>query len=182
MILILKQYLLLLLSVLNLYDRRRVLRGVSFANSSVRKVKNRFLIFSHSTSLDKNMHQEFAQTLYSAYTEKNEQDFSDFFQNFISSLKEKGMMKILPKVLREIESLETKSKGDSKTTVVVKDKNVLDDIKTELQKYSDNFNLENLEVKEDKTMVGGFVLKDKKNMIDKSYKTALINMYNKMVR
>ncbi len=128
------------------------------------------------------MHQEFAQTLHTAYLEKNEKDFSEFFENFISSLKEKGMIKILPKVLREIESLEEKSKNDSKTTLILKDKSIFDEIKSELDKHSETFNLGELDIQEDEAMVGGFVLKDKKNMLDRSYKTALINLYNRMVK
>jgi F0F1-type ATP synthase delta subunit len=92
------------------------------------------------------------------------------------------MIKVLPKILKEVEALEEKNKNDSKTILTIKEKSIFDELKSELDKYSDTFNLEGIEIVEDKNIVGGFVLKDKKNMVDKSYKTALISMYNKMVK
>jgi F0F1-type ATP synthase delta subunit len=48
-----------------------------------------------------------------------------------------------------------------------------------LGKYSKYFDLDNLEIKEDKKITGGYILKNKKYKVDNSYKKKLLNLYHK---
>jgi F0F1-type ATP synthase delta subunit len=114
--------------------------------------------------------------------EKSQKDFSEFFNNFINFLKEKGGLKLLPKVLVEVENLVEQENRNNKTKIILKDKSFLEKYKKDISKLSDNFNIESLEVEENKNIVGGFILKNKKSKLDNSYKKKLLSLYGNILK
>jgi F0F1-type ATP synthase delta subunit len=113
--------------------------------------------------------------------EKNQKTFSDFFDNFINFLKEKGELKFLPKILVEVENLMEQENKNNKTKIILKDKSFFEKYKEEIQKYSEKFNVNNLEIEENKNIINGYILKSKKFKLDNSYKKKLLNLHKKIL-
>ena len=128
------------------------------------------------------MEEQYAKTLYSAFLEKDQKDFDIFFDSFIQTLKRKKILKVLPKILNETIEIERIEQKANKTTLTMKNKDIFSEIKDKINLYKDNFDLENMEIKEDENMIGGFILKNNKNILDNSYKTKLVDLYKEMIR
>ena len=125
-------------------------------------------------------YKKYAKVLVEAETEKNKEDFEKFFNNFLEMLKKKNQIKILPNILVEVERLVAENKKDKKSTLILKDKTFLEKYKNQISNFSDKFDIDNLEIVENKNIIGGYILKNKKYQIDNSYKKKLLNLYNKI--
>ncbi len=123
----------------------------------------------------------YAQTLLHAQSEKTESEMDAFFKNFINALKEKKEHKLLPAIVREFEVLLERSAKGNGTTLIVRDAADGERYKAELKKHSDVFIDGDVTVVEDKTVVGGFIAKNARVMLDKSYKKGLVDMYKRLV-
>ena len=117
---------------------------------------------------------DYAQTLVHMQN-TNPDNFS--FEKFIGLLKEKNHYKMLPAILEQVQNIQSQ-KGADKTTLVVRDASAVSEMQSQLDLYKEEFGTE-YEVVEDKNIVGGFILKNKTNMLDQSYRTRLLTMYKK---
>lgn len=124
----------------------------------------------------------YAQALYEASLQKDESQMNQYFDNFIGVLKKKKEYKLLPAIVREYKDLIARStKGDG-TTLVVRDLAQTEEYKKVLEEYKDTFNTDEITVVEDKTIVGGFIARNARAMLDRSYKKGLIEMYKKLAK
>ena len=123
----------------------------------------------------------YAQTLMHAQSEKSESEMEVFFNNFINALKAKHEEKLLPAIIKELESLQERAVKGSGTTLIVRDAQDAEKYTAELKKHSELFNTDSLNVIEDKKIVGGFIAKNTTTMLDKSYKKGLVEMYKRLV-
>lgn len=123
----------------------------------------------------------YAQTLMHAQRDKTEPEMNAFFDNFISALKAKHEEKLLPAIIREFESLQNRLTKGTGTTLTVRDAQDAEKYKLELAKHGDLFNMDEVNVVEDKKIVGGFIAKNSTTMLDKSYKKGLVDMYKRLV-
>jgi len=126
--------------------------------------------------------QKYAQALYELTKDKPKEEQESIFADFIKVLGEKGHSKLLPGILKNFERLV--SEGESSyINFIVADEKAKDIYKSELKNYKDHLK-QNLKVKIwlDKNIIGGFIIRTKDLIIDKSYKTALINLYNKAIK
>lgn len=114
-------------------------------------------------------------------SEKSEKNLSEFFDNFINFLKEKGELKFLPKILVEVKNLLEKERKNNKTKIILKDKSFFEKYENELKSFSKSFNIESMEIEENKNIVGGYILKNKKFKLDNSYKKKLLNLHKKIL-
>ena len=128
-----------------------------------------------------NDYKTYAKLLLGEFRNKSSQDFDEFFRKFIALLKSKKQLSLLPKIYKEIKQLSKTNKNRDKTILIVKNKQILDNLEKEISKYSDVFDLENLEIQEEKNIVGGFILKNNKNILNNSYKQKLLALYKKLI-
>ncbi len=111
----------------------------------------------------------------------DEKEREVFFDRVILWLKKKKMIKILPDILKEIERKEKEELKLKKSKLILRSKKDFDDFKEEIEKYKDYFDLNNMEIKENENIVGGFILKNKKFKLDFSFKKKLLELYNKII-
>ncbi len=127
-------------------------------------------------------YKKYAESLYSFYQSNPPEKFEGFFDNFIRYLQKKNKIILLPKILREIKKNIQIEKNNLKSKIILKNKNDFAKYQDKLNKYQDFFNLKELEIIENKNIVGGYILKNKKYKIDNSYKKKLLSLYNKIVQ
>ncbi len=126
-------------------------------------------------------YKKYAKVLVGAENEKNKEDFELFFKNFLEILKQKNNIKFLPKIFLEVEKILLENKNNQKSILVLKDKKFLEKHYDEIKEFSSDFDLEQMEVIENKNIIGGYILKNKKYQIDNSHKKKLLNLYTKII-
>lgn len=96
--------------------------------------------------------------------------------NLVSILKERGHYRLLPEILSSYMKLEETGTVKKPTLVVSKesDKNVFKDV---VESYKQEFNITDVEMVVDDTLVGGYILRTGDKTIDNSYKRSLLNLY-----
>jgi F0F1-type ATP synthase delta subunit len=72
------------------------------------------------------------------------------------------------------------AKKGNLTEVVVRDKRNFDSWKDEINKLSKEFDLEEINIVENEKIIGGFILKNSKKLLDNSYKTKLLRLFEKI--
>jgi len=124
----------------------------------------------------------YAQALLEASQNKSEEEMNQYFDTFIAFLKSKSEYKMLPLIVREFTSLVEKTNKGTGTTLIVHEKSKADDFIKELESMGDTFDVSNIEIIEDKNIVGGFIAKNSTSMLDRSYKKGLVEMYKSLVK
>ncbi len=124
----------------------------------------------------------YAKALFEAFMEKEEKDFDKFFDNFIQDLKRKDRIKLLPKILKEVQKYIDLAKKQDITEIVLRNKDELEKFQEKLSAVSKEFNLDDLKIVENKNIVGGFILRNSKYIWDKSYKKGLLKLYQRLVK
>jgi F0F1-type ATP synthase delta subunit len=127
-------------------------------------------------------YKKYAEVLIEAEQEKSAEDFDVFFKNFLAILKQKNQTKTLPSILLEVKKLDIQLKKDNKSILIVRDKSFADTYKEQILEFSDTFDIDDVEVVEDEKIIGGYVLKNKKQQIDNSYKKRLLDLYSKIIK
>ncbi len=123
--------------------------------------------------------QIYAQLLDHMYT-TNPKGVDSFMGSFVAYLNAKKLQKMLPAILKQFEFIQDQKKTGKATTLIIRDDAELAKVTKELDEYKQAFNLEDLQVVTEKNIVGGFILKNKTNMIDASYRKALLALYTKL--
>ena len=115
-------------------------------------------------------------------SQKNSSDYLNSFLNkMIFYLKEKKQIVLLPRIYNELKKLfEKENKLKSSVLILENNKNLLG-YKKELQKYENIFNLKNLKIEINKNIIGGFVIKNRKNILNNSHKKKLLDLYQKFI-
>jgi F0F1-type ATP synthase delta subunit len=100
------------------------------------------------------------------------------FEGLKKTMQDKGHIRLYASVLRGVlRVLETKQDVAIASVTVAKDADVLkyiDVIKTTLGSLNAG---ENFSTKIDETIIGGVIVKNNNTIVDRSYKTALTNLY-----
>ena len=124
--------------------------------------------------------QIYAEVLHGYFKDHSEQEQTDFFEKFRAFLESKKELPLLAAILKEVEVIIAR---EVKVGVVLITRDEADAEKygKELNQHADNFDISNITNEIDETIVGGYVLKSSTNMVDNSYKTQLINMYQQLV-
>ena len=126
-------------------------------------------------------YKKYAKVIFSAFKEQQKDDFESFLNKFFLLIKSKKQEKFLIKIYQEIENLIKQEEKDNITTLVVKDSKDAEKYKKELEKFEKYFQTENIRIKENKNIVGGFLVKNKKYILDNTYKTKLLKLYNNFI-
>jgi len=126
--------------------------------------------------------QLYAQALYEASQNKAETELDGFFANMILKLKESHEYKLLPTITREFESLLTQKEKGNGTALVVRDALDAEKYIQELSKHGDTFSSSDTQIIEDTTIVGGYIARNARAMLDRSYKKGLLDMYKQLVK
>ena len=121
----------------------------------------------------------YASALYSATQGLNKEDTEKRVKVFIELVKSRGHERLLPSLSSSYEK-RLSQKVDKVTLTVASDKD-LKRTKEEIRDLSGEFNLQDLDVKVDELLVGGYVLKSQNNLYDKSYRRALKKLYQKII-
>jgi F0F1-type ATP synthase delta subunit len=124
--------------------------------------------------------QIYAEVLHGYFKDHSEQEQSDFFEKFKAFLESKKELQLLPAILKEVESIIARDTKEG-VTLIVRDETDAERYGKELDQHADNFDISNITTEIDETIVGGYILKSATNMVDNSYKTQLINMYQQLV-
>jgi len=124
------------------------------------------------------MHEEYAKALIEL-VEKKPKEEERILKDFIALLKQRGHIKLLPKILKSIEKLSEKQEADSVELILAKEKDKEKHLK-KAQNYKEHFKiLGDVKTKVDDTIIGGFIIKTKQTIVDGSYKKYLMELYNK---
>lgn len=120
----------------------------------------------------------YAQTLYKSYQE-NPSGFNTFFDNFIELLKHKNHYKMLPNILSKVLVL-AQLDDNNPTVLVVRESSLVPTLEKELTAYKDIFGTDYV-IREEPNITGGFILKNRTSMVDQSYRTKLLHLYQQLV-
>ena len=127
-----------------------------------------------------NIADQYAETLIAAADKKNETEFNVFFDNFVGLLKEKKHYSLLPTIMRSVERLSREEGETGKTMMVVREAALAGEYQDIIEQNKDVFGTD-YDVVEDKNIVGGYMIKNRTNIIDGSYRTGLMKLYKKLV-
>lgn len=127
-----------------------------------------------------NIVDQYARTLVQAATEKDGKEFNLFFDNFVGLLKQKKHYKSLPSILRSVERLSGNKDSANKTIMIVREAALAGQYTDIVKQHADIF-CEEYDVVEEPGIVGGYVIKNRTNLLDGSYRTGLMNLYKKLV-
>ncbi len=124
----------------------------------------------------------YAKALYDLTKKARGEKQEKIFNNFVNLLKSKGHYSLMPLIFKHLKLLVEKDKLDNIDLIVAKE--------NDFEKYfkkADNFKKHFYPKKEikkviDSSIVGGFIIKTKELMVDKSYKRSLINLYNNIIK
>ncbi len=126
-------------------------------------------------------YKKYAKILFLTSKEKSQEEYEKFLNNFFLFIKNKRQEKLLSQIYSEVEKLIDQDKKENKTTLIVKDKNKINEIIEKIQNFDQYFETENIEIKENKNIIGGFIAKNQKYILDNSYSTKLLKLYNKII-
>ncbi len=121
----------------------------------------------------------YAKALHSATLGLNREDTDERIKSFIEVIKSRGHEKLLPSILSSYEK-KANQKDEYVTLTVATERN-LKEIKEEIENYSEEFSLQDLKTEIDKSIIGGYVLRSQNNLYDKSFRKALIKLYQKII-
>ena len=127
-------------------------------------------------------YKSYAKAVFEVFLNTESTEFDNFFQKFISELKLKNRISLLPKILKEAQNLIDIEKKSESTEIVLKNKDEFLKFENKVKELSNNFNLDDLKIVENKNIVGGFILRNSKYIFDKSYKKGLLKMYQKLTK
>ena len=125
--------------------------------------------------------ENYAQILIEAF-ENNSDNFENFLKKFKTFLEHKKEIKLLPNILKKVEFLLENQKKSGKSILILKNKKDLEKFKTKINQIKTEYNIKELEIKENKNIVGGFIIKTKNMIFDNSYKNSLLKLYKKMIQ
>lgn len=99
-------------------------------------------------------------------------------------LKRKGHMALLPSIVREYEKLAAKRAAARAGELRVAQRADVEMLQEEIAKYAAQMeiSLPHARVAEDPTIVGGFILSKGEREVDASYKTRLLELYQRLMR
>ena len=135
--------------------------------------------FCYNTPMN---YKTYAKALFESFLEKDESNFNIFFEKFIKDLNNKKRTSLLPKILKEVRKYIELAQKKDVTEIVLKNKNDFSKFEEKIKEVSNNFNLEDIKIVENKNIVGGFILRNSKYVYDKSYKQGLLKMYQKITK
>jgi len=119
----------------------------------------------------------YTEVLFNNFLEnqKNPEKFKSFFDKFVLFLKSKDLQSLLPKIVKNLENKIENNEEKNKTIITVKEASDVKKLSSQIM--NSNFNLDHIEIVENKNITGGFIIQDNKKMLDNSYKTKLLQAY-----
>ena len=112
---------------------------------------------------------------------KSQEQYDELLKKLKVTLKKHGHFKLLPAILHEVmKSLSSISANKPILVVSTDSKGELDRQKTALKQL--DLTTEDVQVKVDSTIIGGFILKKDGRLFDYSYKSQLVTLYRQIVR
>ena len=120
--------------------------------------------------------ENYAKALISAA--KTEKDTDALLAHFLDVLKKRGVLGLLPKILTILEHAINRDKSQKATLVLARDS----DKDKILEAVGDDFGKistlkEDLNIKIDESIIGGYRLETSGDLIDESYKSRLLSIY-----
>ena len=109
-------------------------------------------------------------------------DPMDVLQKVQIRLKKRGHEKLYPSILKILAQKIEGAQSKNKTLVKVASKKQLHILQAEIESTLSTFQSDTeYDVIEDSTIIGGFLLSSQNKIIDKTYKTQLVNLYRAIV-
>ena len=123
----------------------------------------------------------YAQALYKSSRGKS--DLAPLFVNLKAILERKGHSRLLPQIAREYEKLLHRGAVEDQGVLEVAHKADVTHLKAQIEAACAELNLDEsaLDVRENKELIGGFLLRKKSVQIDGSYRRRLIELYRQLV-
>ena len=126
------------------------------------------------------MHEAYAHALHASSKGVGANEQTKLVESFIGLLTRRGHMALLPKIVRSLQDIETRSKKDTSLLVTLSDHAHLkrfeeDIVRTEKEVFGDSHKRT---ISVDPSLVGGFVLKKGDTRVDASYKSHLLSFFN----
>ena len=127
--------------------------------------------------------QQYAEALFLSSQNKSEEDVERIVLATIELLKEKGYIRLLPAILRELEKIQTRREETKELVVRVAQDSDVDAFKEQIQKDVETLAATSLPKKviSDNTLIGGYELRAKGARIDRTYKRSLLTLYNNLI-
>ncbi len=119
------------------------------------------------------MHKKYAKALFELL--KSSENTDELISRFFDYLKQKGKIKLLPRITFELERLIEKEKKTSAKLIIASEK-----FKKQAEKTAEMLGLDSYEIKLDESLVGGYQVKSKDFIWDASFKAYLLQLYNKL--
>jgi F0F1-type ATP synthase delta subunit len=117
-----------------------------------------------------------ARTLYALTKDLSKADSNKVCAQFFSYLEKRRIAKILPQVLREYEQI-LSHENAHQTLVTVSSKHT--DVPTLLKRHHLS---KNVQIAIDGSIVGGYRIESDTELIDATYKTALLHLYHRITK
>jgi len=120
--------------------------------------------------------ENYAKALISAA--KTEKDTDALIASFFKVLKARGALKLLPKILTFLEHAQTKNASAKPTLTIAREKDkdsALMQIENAIKGIVSS--KDEIEIKIDDSIIGGYRFQTSKDLLDESYKTKLLSIY-----
>lgn len=124
--------------------------------------------------------QMYAHALYRATRGKDEATQRAYTESLVTVLKKRGHESLLPAILASF-TRATEKKG-VKTVITVAREEDAAEAQRVLEEYATEFDTAQHEVAVDDTIIGGYVIRGNDKILDRSFKSALLNLYQKVTQ
>ena len=118
------------------------------------------------------MHKKYAKALFDLIKDKSEAEVEKTFEDFLRYLKEKQKIKLLPKIMAELEKLYQKAAKSAPKLYIAKEEDA-----EKVAKKAEAFALAKTVIVKDPEIIGGFKIKTKDFIFDASFKRYLLDLY-----
>ncbi len=119
------------------------------------------------------MHKKYAKALFELLQSSENKD--ELLSKFFDYLKQKGKIKLLPKIVLELERLIEKKEKASSKIIVASEK-----FKEQAEKAAQMLGVDSSDIRIDDRLIGGYQIKSKDFIWDASFKAYLLQLYNKL--
>ena len=125
----------------------------------------------------------YARALYSALQDSREEHHNTLVENFLALLQKKGHAGLITQILREYEKIEQSRKVSDVGVLEVARKHDVEKLKDRIDAAALTLGVrrEGLEVSENDTLVGGFILRREHEQVDASYRRQLLKLYQRLI-
>ncbi|MBI3671640.1 F0F1 ATP synthase subunit delta [Candidatus Azambacteria bacterium] len=129
------------------------------------------------------LEEKYAKALYELAKDKTENEKKKLFLNFVGLLQKNGHHSLMGKILKSYEKISIEKNISDSVELVVADLKFKEQYKKEIKNNKEYIDAKaEMNVVEDGSIIGGFILRSKSVVIDGSYRKALLDLYNNFIK